>query len=119
MPRSVPGLVVYRFAANLYYANANLFFEQTSVFAATADPPSWICIDATAMPDIDYTGAETIRQLAGELREHGITLVIAEAMRKVSDELDRYGITALLGDGAVYPTVIDAVQAFQDRSATQ
>ena len=116
---SLPGLVVYRFAGSLYYANANLFFEQTSAFASTSDDPlRWLCLDAAATPDVDYSGGETIRQLHGELQEKGIKLVIAEAMGNVRDELDRYGITALLGGVGVYPTVIDAVQAFNDRSIT-
>ena len=48
--RSLPGLVVYRFAGDLYYANANLFFEETSAFANAADPPTWLCIDAAPFP---------------------------------------------------------------------
>ena len=117
--RTVPGLVVYRFAGSLYYANANLFFEQASAFAATADPPSWICIDAAVISDIDYTGGETIRQLFGALQERGVTLVIAEPLPTVAAELDRYGTTALLGADLVFPTVIDAVRAFRDRPVAE
>jgi sulfate permease, SulP family len=111
--RSLPGLVVYRFAGSLYYANANLFFEQTSAFASSANPPTWLCIDSVALPDIDYSGGETIRQLYGELNEHGIKLVIAEPMENVTKLLGRYGLTDLLGADAIYPTVQDAVDAFR------
>jgi SulP family sulfate permease len=110
--RSRPGLVIYRFAGSVYYANANLFFEQTSAFATAADPPTWICIDAAAIPDIDYSGGETIRQLHGELDEHGIKLVIAEPLPPVRELLDRYGLTDLIGVDAIYPTIDDAVGAF-------
>jgi len=113
--RTVPGLVVYRFAGSLYYANANLFFEQASAFAASDNPPTWLCIDAVALPDIDYSGGETIRQLRGELDEHGIKLVIAEAMDSVVSVLDRYGLTDLIGADAIYPTVQDAVAAFRQQ----
>ena len=69
--RSQPGLVVYRFAGSLYYANASYFFDEVSAFATSADPPRVICIDATAIPDVDYSGGETIRQLHGELDGQG------------------------------------------------
>lgn len=115
--RSLPGLVVYRFAGSIYYANSNLFFEQASAFAESADPPTWICIDAAAIPDIDYSGGETIRQLEGELDEHGITLVIAEPMEAVSALLDRYGLTELLGADHVFATVDDAVAAFRNQTS--
>ena len=113
--RSLPGLVVYRFAGSLYYANANLFFEQTSAFATADDPPTWLCIDAAALPDIDYSGGETIRQLYGELHEHGIRLVFAEPMAAVRASLDRYGLYDLLGADAIYPTVSDVVEAFRQQ----
>jgi SulP family sulfate permease len=115
--RSLPGLVVYRFAGSLYYANASHFFEQLSEFVESAQPPRWLVIDAVALPDIDYSGGETIRQLVGELREHNIKLVIAEPMQVVRDELDRYGLTELLGADAIYPTVDDAVAAFRQLPA--
>lgn len=68
--------------------------------------------DAAPIPDIDYSGGETIRQLHGEFDEHGIKLVIAEPIREVRDLLDRYGLTDLLGADAIYPTIDDAVHAF-------
>jgi len=113
--RSLPGLVVYRFAGSIYYANANLFFEQASAFAESADAPRWLCVDAAAVPDIDYSGGETIRQLHGELAEHDIKLVIAEPLDTVTSVLDRYGLTELLGADAIYPTVDDAVAAFRSQ----
>ena len=112
--RTLPGLTVYRFAGSLYYANASLLFEQASAFASSAEPPRWFCLDAAAIPDIDYSGGETIKQLHGELQAHDINLVIAEAMEPVRAELDRYGITELLGHDALFPTVHDAVQRFDE-----
>jgi SulP family sulfate permease len=110
--RSQPGLVVFRFAGSLYYANANLFLKRTSAFATAADPPAWLCLDAAAIPDIDYSGGETIRQLYGELDKHGVKLVIAEPIGAVRELLDRYGLTDLLGADAIYPTIEEAVRAF-------
>ncbi len=116
--RSTPGLVVYRFAGSLYYANANLFFEQASAFATADDPPRWICIAAEAIPDIDYSGGETIRQLYGDLQEHDVRLVIAEPLGSVRLLLDRYGLTELLGPDAIFDTVDEAVSAFETTAPT-
>ena len=115
--RSLPGLVVYRFAGSLYYANASLFFEQLNGFVDSAQPPRWLVIDAVALPDVDYSGGETIRQIQGELQEHNIKLVIAEPMQAVRAELDRYGLTELLGADAIYPTVDDAIAAYRQLPA--
>jgi sulfate permease, SulP family len=110
--RTLPGLVVYRFSGSLYYANANLFLEQAEAFAADPAPLRWICLDATAVPDVDYSGGETIRQLHGALDERGIALVIAAANEPVRASLDRYELAAVLGADAIYDSVEDAVAAF-------
>ncbi len=112
--RTVPGLAVYRFASDLYYVNANLFLEDLTALANSADPPKWVCIDFGAITDIDYTGSLTIKQVITEFHEHGITMVIADAMSSVKAELDDYGITKLLGPDAFYVTVGSSVRAFQD-----
>ena len=93
--RSQPDLVVYRFAGSVYYANAGFFFDEVLAFATSPNPPRVICIDATAIPDVDYSGGETIRQLHGALAEHHVTLAFAGAMTPVRQALQRYGITDL------------------------
>ena len=113
--RSLPGLVVYRFAGSLYYANANLFFEQASARSparpirpagsASTPPPSPTSTTAAARPSASSTASS---------QAHGIKLVIAEAMEPVRAELDRYGLTELLGHDAIFPTVHDAVQRFNE-----
>ncbi len=115
--RSLPGLVVYRFAGSLYYANAALFLEQTCSFVATSTPLRWFCLDATAIPDVDYTGGETIRQLHGVLDEHDARFVVAAATDTVMAAFDRYGLTDLVGGESFYATVDDAVDAFRARPA--
>jgi high affinity sulfate transporter 1 len=117
--RTEPGLVVYRFMGSLYYANSNLFFEQASAYATTDDPPQWLCLATEAVPDIDYSGGETIRQLHGQLAEHGVKLVIAEPIPEVRELLDRYGLVELLGPDAIFDTVDDAVRAFEQAPTTE
>jgi MFS superfamily sulfate permease-like transporter len=110
--RSAPGLVVYRFAGSLYYANAELFNRQVSSFATAENPPLWVCLDLAAMPDVDYTGGETLRQVHRSLAEHGVHLVLAEPMQQVRTMVDRYGLTEVIGRTAIYDTVAEAIDAF-------
>src|SRR3954452_8211688 len=77
--RTVPGLVVYFFGADLYYANATRFLDEVqAILASAGEPPlCWLCIDAGAMFDIDYTGAETMRQAHDACAAHSVQLVFA------------------------------------------
>jgi high affinity sulfate transporter 1 len=113
--RSVPGMVVYRFAASIYYANANHLLEDAGSFVGpdAGSDLRWFCLDGAALADIDYTGAQTLRQLHGQLAEHGVRLVVAELMHEVREELPRLGIDDILGGDAIFDTVPDAVAAFQ------
>ena len=111
--RTIPGLAVYRFAGSLYYANANKFLEDMTALASSADPPKWVCLDLNAMPDIDYTGSQTIKQVVDELHEHHVRLVAADPMPAVAELITRYQLHSLMGDGSVFDTVEEAVDAFR------
>ena len=87
--------------------------QQANLLSAGPSPLRWFCIDAAAIPDIDYTGGETLRQLHGALAARDIRLVIAAALPAVVAELDRYGLTPELGDGAIFSSVDAAVAAFR------
>jgi MFS superfamily sulfate permease-like transporter len=116
--RSAPGLVVYRFAGSLYYANAEMFNEQITAFATAENPPAWVCLDLAATPDIDYTGGETLRQVHQSLADHGVDLVVAEPIGQVRALLDRYGLTDVIGPRSIYDTVAEAIDAFRASGAT-
>jgi MFS superfamily sulfate permease-like transporter len=108
-----PGLAVFRYAASLYYANANRFTELALEVMDTADPPvTWFCVDAAAMADVDFTAAETIRELHASLKDRGARLVFSAVMDDVRAELDRYGITELVGEDAFFASVGDVRDAF-------
>jgi len=116
--RSLPGLVVYRFSGSLYYANANLFFEQANLLLTGPSPLRCFCIDAAAIPDIDYSGGETPRQLYGVLTARGIRLVIAAPLPAVVSAIDRYGLAQELRDDSIFPSVDAAVAAFRRSDET-
>jgi MFS superfamily sulfate permease-like transporter len=111
--RTLEGLVIYRFAASLYYANATHFVQEVQRLTADEGAPvRWLCIDASAIADIDYSGSETLRELAGSLRERHTRLVLTNVAPDVRSELDRYGLTAVLGHDALYDTTVDVLTAY-------
>jgi len=117
--RTVPGLVIYRFASSIYYANANHLVAGITAFVrpAPSAPLRWLCLDAEMVGDIDVTGGQALRAIHDALAERGVRFVIAEPIHQVRDQLARYGIIDLLGADAVFPTVRSALKAFQSSSA--
>ena len=107
-----PGLVVCRWGAGLYFANASKFAEQVSALAADA---KCVAVDCVAVGDIDYTGGETIIQVAEQLKKHDVRLVLAGLDPSVRAELDAAGVTASIGEAALFDTVDDAVAAYGER----
>lgn len=115
----LPGLIVYRFAASLYYANAHRFSADIMGLVTAADPPlSWFCIDAAAIADVDFSGAATVRETSEALRERGVRLVWTEVSSDVRAEFNRYDLTDTLGTEAFYDAVTDVVTAYRRRDAT-
>jgi SulP family sulfate permease len=118
VPDLEPGLVVYRFGANLYYANSNRMTEEIrAILGRSSGAPAWICIESAGIGDVDFSGGETILDLLRELKEHGTRLAFADVDPDVRAELDRYGVTAEIGEGAYFDTVADAVEAFSNPGA--
>jgi MFS superfamily sulfate permease-like transporter len=109
---SEPGLVVYRFAVGLFYANAERLAEEITGLVDAPEPPRWVVLDADAIDDIDYTGGKTLHEVVDQIEARGIVFAIASASHHVRGELDRYGITDRIGADHYYDTVGDARDAF-------
>jgi MFS superfamily sulfate permease-like transporter len=114
--QAAPGLVIYRFAANLYYANANRLVEEVRGMVPGEPPLAWICLDASGIGDIDFTGGQTILDLHHELSERSVRLVVVDLSDPVRARLDRYGVAQVTGEDAFFSTVENVVRAFTDRS---
>lgn len=114
-PRQLrPGLMVYRFNHSMYYANSEQLSKQIPELASTAKPTlSWFCIDATAVDDVDYTAAATLRSLYSLLKQKSIRLVFVDVAPTVRAELDRYGLTDLFGKDVFYHSIRVLVSAYQ------
>jgi high affinity sulfate transporter 1 len=113
---ATPGLLIYRFNHSLYYANAEKYSEEIFDLVNRADPPvSWLCVDAAAIDDVDWTGGATIRQSFDQLKERSVRLVFAEVADNVRAELDGYEVTKLVGGDAFYSSVAAVVAAYEQR----
>ena len=112
VPELLPGFVLYRFNASLYYANAGRFAQDIGLIVSHADPPlKTLCIDTAGIADIDYTGMETVRETILAAQRQGVRVVFAEVGQNVRDELNRAGIVELVGSDAFYDRIREAVEA--------
>jgi len=118
--RLVPGLVLFRWDAPLFFANAEIF--QESVLDAVARSPTAarrIIVAAEPVTSIDVTAADIIGELDAALQEAGIELCFAEMKDPVKDKLKRFGLFARLGEGAFFPTTGAAVNRYLETHAVE
>jgi len=108
-----PGLVVYRFGVGLFYANAQRLSEEVMGLVNVPEQPRWFVLDAEAIDDIDYSGAQTLLELAEQLKHRGIVFAVADVTDHVRGELDRFGLTDRIGAEHCFASVHDAREAFQ------
>lgn len=108
------GLVVYRFGAPLYFANATLFLDEVEqLLDREATPVRWFVLDAEAMVDVDTTGAEVLRQAITMMAERDVTFAVSRADRSFRSWLDKYGLMELIDESRFYPTNRHAAAAFR------
>jgi SulP family sulfate permease len=113
--QAAPGLIIYRFSHSLYYANCQQFADEMLQLANTAEPPlRWLCLDASAVDDVDYSAAETIRSVYARLKEKGIRLVVAEAMEDLNAK-SRYRMKDVFGEDAFYDHLEDVVKQYRQQ----
>jgi MFS superfamily sulfate permease-like transporter len=105
-----PGLIVYRFGADLFYANQNRFTAEARALVQTAPTPiRWFIVDAAAITDLDFSAAKAILDLIDELAHAGVTLVFGRVNYYLRADMDRHGITAVLGQARIYTSLHAAV----------
>ncbi|MGE0573976.1 MAG: SulP family inorganic anion transporter [Reyranella sp.] len=112
----VPGLLVYRFSAPLFFANCALFRDRIeALIEASAQPITGVVIDGAAIHDVDLSGCETLGELDRELGERGIRLVFGNLRDRVKRDIGRGLPTVTGGDDPSYPTVAAAAAALLRR----
>jgi MFS superfamily sulfate permease-like transporter len=117
--QAAPGLIIYHFAHSMYYANAAVLEQEIMELVNNADPPvRWLCIDASAMDDVDYSAAETVRSLHRILMDKGIRLVVAQVMEDIKAQ-NSYHLLELFGNDAFYNTLMEVVKDYQQQTRVE
>jgi high affinity sulfate transporter 1 len=111
--RRVPGLVLFRWDAPLFFANAELFRQRVlDALAESPTPVRRIIVTAEPVTSIDVTSADVLDVLERELRETGVELHFAEMKDPVKDKLKRFELFDRFGESSFYPTVGASVDAY-------
>jgi high affinity sulfate transporter 1 len=111
----LPGCVLFRFDAPLFFANARTFRDQVRRLARSQPTPVWIVVAAEPITDVDTTAADMLEDLDEALNAQGISLVFADMKDPVREKVERYELTRTIDPAHFFPTVGAAVAAFQDQ----
>jgi high affinity sulfate transporter 1 len=113
--RRIPGLVLFRWDAPLFFANAELFRDR--ILAAVASSPTpvrWVVVAAEPVTSVDVTAADVLSELDDTLHADGIELCFAEMKDPVKDKLKRFGLFSRFGEKMFFATVGESVSAYLD-----
>jgi MFS superfamily sulfate permease-like transporter len=109
-----PGLVLYRFGAELFYANAGRFLEEvTQVVQPIPSVVKWVVVDAEAMTHLDYTAARILVRLKKNLDQAGVELAFARVPWDLKSDFNRHHVTEAIGPGRFFNRLHDAIAAFE------
>jgi MFS superfamily sulfate permease-like transporter len=113
--KRIPGLLLFRWDAPLFFANAEVFADRLRLaIASSPTPVRWAVVAAEPVTDLDITAADVLKGLDAELAAEGIDLRFAEMKGPVKDRLRRYALYERFGDDHFYYTVGAAVSAYLD-----
>ena len=109
-----PGLVIYRFGAELFYANANRFAEEvTCLVGGTPSPVRWLIADAEAITRLDYSASRVLAELLRSLKDRGVQFGLARAPWGLKSDLARHHVTELIDPSMNFSRLHDAMDAFE------
>ena len=111
--RRIPGLVLFRWDAPLFFANAEFFKERAlDAVAASPTPVRWLVVAAEPVTSVDVTACDMVAELDEALHAQGIELCFAELKDPVKDKLKRFGLFVQLGENYFFPTIGVAVSRY-------
>jgi sulfate permease, SulP family len=113
---SAPGLIIYRFSRDLFYANTTFFSEEVQNLVKSAESPiKWFILEARAITGIDYSASQTLRDVIQELSAQGVILVISGLPPDVKFQFDRDGLSDLIGDQNFFYHLEEALDSFNQQ----
>lgn len=112
--QSSPGLVVFRYDADLFYANANQFADSVrQIITSAPDPVRWLVLDCSSITDADYSAGAALHELVTFVHNRGAVFALAGVDPELRKMLARLGVLRLLHIDHVYDTVADAVAGYR------
>jgi sulfate permease, SulP family len=115
-----PGLILYRFGADLFYANANRFADEARALVEGAPRPvRWLVVEADAITNLDYTAARVLLMLIEDLARQRIGIAFARVSTSLRADMDRHGVTAALGSDKLFGSRHEALVAVGCSSGTR
>jgi sulfate permease, SulP family len=113
----MPGFMAYHFNHSMYYANAELLSEQVLDLAEHAVPAlKWFCIDMSAVDEVDFTAAATLRDSQRLLKEKGVTLVMSNVEDGVRNQLEKSGVIEAVGSENIFAFMPEAEAAYRKKT---
>jgi high affinity sulfate transporter 1 len=111
--RRIPGLVLFRWDAPLFFANAELFHDRVlDAVAAAPQPVRRVVVGAEPITSVDVTAADLLEELNTKLEQAGVELCFAELKDPVKDKLKRFGLFTALGENTFFSTISEAVDIY-------
>ncbi len=111
-----PGFIIYRFGADLFYANYTRFITDIHMLTDSAKPLIRSCVvEASAITDIDFSAAHAIRDLLIDLAAQNVAVIFARVSPSLHADMNRHGITAVIGADRIFTTLHEAIAAAQHR----
>jgi high affinity sulfate transporter 1 len=118
--RRIPGLVLFRWDAPLFFANAELFRERVlDAVAKSPTPVRWLVVAAEPVTSVDVSAGDTVAELDEALHARGIEFCFAELKDPVKDKLKRFGLFSQLGEQCFFPTIGAAVSSYLEINAVE
>jgi len=109
-----PGLVMFWFGSDLFYANASLFTEKVRrLVDESPSPVRWLVVDASAITDIDYSAGRAVLELQQERAKAGVVLGLARINRQAHGNFDRLGLAAAIGENHIFASRRQCIEAYQ------
>ena len=109
-----PRTIVYRFGSDLFFANAERFADQVRALVESAPTPvRWFVVDAGAITAIDYSAAQSVRDLIDELKRRSVSFVSPRVSPYLRSDMDRHYITDAVGEKWIFATLHEAVTAIR------
>ncbi len=110
-----PGLVLYRFGASLFYANAYRFADEVlSVVGPSPSPVRWVIVDAEAIVNVDYTASRVVMTLQNHLAQAGVELGFARLSSSTKADFERHHLTETIGSSRIFERLHDSLDAYAE-----